>query len=413
MTLRGRTTVELKDVLVGEVWLCSGQSNMEKNLGPHRGQQPTDNYAAEIAAADHPLLRLFQMPRYGKLAEGDNLSRRWLVCSPDVVDAIQFSAAGYYFGRELLARLNVPIGMIHSSRGGTRIELWTSPEGFAAVPSLADFARAARNGETFDGSDLSSLHKSMIQPLAPFALRGFLWYQGEANLLKNDFEIYTDKTHALLNGWRRLWRLPDAAFYSVQLSPYTYSLRKKPEPLSTNALPYFWEAQNAAAQLPHTGIAIINDIVPHPSDAHPTNKKDVGLRLANLALADTYGFTAVATHGPRFKAFSVEGETAVLSLDFTGRLASRNGQKLVGFTLAAADRKFVPADAIIRDGKIFVSTPEISTPVAVRYGWHESEPGNLTDATGLPSAAFRTDRWEIIWRRPAAPEDVAPKSNPK
>lgn len=412
MTLRGRNTVELNDVLVGEVWLCSGQSNMEKNLGPRRGQQPTDYHAEEIAAANHPLLRLFQMPRHGKLAEDDHLSRRWLICTPDVIDAVQFSAAGYFFGRELLAKLNVPVGLIHSSLGGTRIELWTTPAGFASVPALAEFASAAREGKNFDGAALSSLHRSMIEPFAPFALRGFLWYQGEANLLKNDFAIYTDKTHALIHGWRQRWRLPDAPFYSVQLAPHTYSLRKKPEPLSTEALPLFWEAQNAAALLPHTGIVITNDLAPDPSDVHPTNKKDVGLRLAHLALADTYGLSDIPTRGPRYKTLSVEGNTATLAFEFTRPLTTRDGQPPTGFTLAGADQKFVPAAAVIRDDKIHVSSPEISAPIAVRYGWHETKPGNLTDTTGLPSPAFRTDAWEVVWSRPATPDDVAPKSAP-
>jgi sialate O-acetylesterase len=412
LTLRGQNTVTIADVLVGEVWLCSGQSNMEKNLGPRRGQQPTDHHAEEIAAAHHPLLRLFQMPRHGKLAAGDTLSNRWLPCSPDVVDAVQFSALGYFFGRELKNTLNVPVGIIHSSVGGTRIELWTPPEGFASVPALADFARAAQARQNFDGAALSSLHHSMIAPLVPFALRGFLWYQGESNLMKNDFAIYTDKTIALVNGWRLLWNLPAAPFYSVQLAPHTYSLRKKPEPLSPEALPLFCEAQNAATRLPHTGIAITNDLAPDPSDIHPTNKKDVGLRLARLALAETYGIAGIATHGPRYQSFSVVGKTAVLSFAVTRPLAAREGRKLTGFTIAAADQNFFPAVATLDGDTVRVSAPEVPKPVAVRYGWHETNPGNLTDASGLPSPAFRTDTWEVMWRRPATPEDVAPKKQP-
>jgi sialate O-acetylesterase len=409
MTLRGRNTVTISDVLVGEVWLCSGQSNMEKNLGPRRGQLPTDNHAEEIAAAHHPLLRLFQMPRHGKPAAGDTLSNHWLPCTPDVVDAVQFSALGYFFGRELKNTLSVPVGIIHSSVGGTRIELWTSPDGFASVPALADFARAAQARQNFDGAAVSSLYHSMIAPLAPFALRGFLWYQGESNLMKNDFAVYTDKTVALINGWRQLWQLPAAPFYAVQLAPHTYSLRKKPEPLSPAALPLFWEAQNAAALLPHSGIVVINDLAPNPSDIHPTNKKDVGLRLARLALTQAYGLKGITAHGPRFKSLSVVGKTAVLSFAATRPLAVRDGQKLTGFAIAAADQKFFPAVATLDGDTVHVSATEVSTPVAVRYGWHETEPGNLTDASGLPSPAFRTDNWEIDWRRPATPDDVAPK----
>jgi sialate O-acetylesterase len=412
MTLRGPNTVELRDVLVGEVWLCSGQSNMEKNMGPRQGQKPCDNHAVEIAAANHPTLRLFQMPRNGKPAEGDTRSLRWLPCSPEVVDAVKFSATGYYYGRELKDRLKVPVGMIHSSVGGTRIELWTTAEGFASVPSLRDFAKAAKEGKSFDGASLSSLHNSMVKPLAPFALRGFLWYQGESNLMKNDFAIYTQKTQALINGWRGLWKLPEAPFYSVQLAPHTYSLRKKPEPLSPEALPLFWEAQNAAAILPHTGVSVTNDIAPDPSDIHPTNKKDVGLRLAYLALAKTYGLNDVSAQGPTYKSLTTKGKSIELALNHTGRLSARKGETLTGFSIAGSDKKFFPAEASFVDGKIHVSSPEVKSPLAVRYGWHETEPGNLTDASALPSPAFRTDTWDIIWSRPATAEDIVPKPTP-
>jgi sialate O-acetylesterase len=230
--------------------------------------------------------------------------------------------------------------------------------------------------------------------------------------MKNDFAIYTDKTIALINGWRQLWNLPAAPFLMVQLAPHTYSLRKKPDPLSPSALPLFWEAQNAAARQPHTGIALTNDLAPDPADIHPTNKKDVGLRLARLALAQTYGRADITPHGPRYQSFSVVGKSAVLAFAATRPLAVRDGRKLTGFTVAAADQNFFPAEATLDGDTVRVSAPEVSKPAAVRYGWHETNPGNLTDASGLPSPAFRTDTWEVMWRRPATPEDVAPKSAP-
>ncbi|MEY4488177.1 MAG: hypothetical protein RIQ79_685, partial [Verrucomicrobiota bacterium] len=296
LVVTASNTLTFTDVLVGEVWLCSGQSNMEKPVGVRSGQQPCDNATAELAAADHPLLRLYQFPRNGKAAEGDS-TLRWLACTPETLDKTHFSAAGYYFGRELLRELKVPVGLIHSSVGGTRIEPWTPPEAYANIPVLADVAAAVAADQPYKKVKVGGLYASMIRPLAPYTLRGFIWYQGESNLMLNDTPVYADKMRALIEGWRGVWGQPEAAFYHVQLAPYAYSKRKPPDRLTVEALPYFWEAQDRSLAIPHTGQAVINDTVTRYGDIHPTDKLDVGQRLARAALRQTYGRTALVTTG--------------------------------------------------------------------------------------------------------------------
>ena len=397
-------TITLSDVLVGEVWFCSGQSNMEKQIGARSGQKPCDNHESEIAAADHPLLRLYQFPRNGKPAEGD-ATLRWLPCSPDTVARTNFSAAAYYFGRELQRELKVPVGLIHSSVGGTRIEAWTPPEAYAATPSLADIASHPGNAKTRIGG----LYASMVQPLVPYTLRGWLWYQGESNLMTRDFASYTEKMEVMVGAWRGAWAQPDAPFYFVQLAPYTYSARKQAEPLSAEALPLFWEAQTAAAtRIRNAGSVVITDTASDVRDIHPTNKRDVGERLARLALANTYRLTQIATSGPILRSATPRGDELVLSFDHATGLASRDGKPLNSFAVAGEDRVFVPATARIEGEVVIVSSSSVPAPVAVRLAFHERGNSNLVNAAGLPASPARSDTWPVDPTRPATPADLAP-----
>jgi sialate O-acetylesterase len=297
LTVRGEDTLTFSDVLVGEVWLCSGQSNMEKPLGEQSGQKPTDNHEKEIREANYPQLRLFQMPQFGKPTP-DVLGLRWVPCSPQTVESTRFSAAGYFFGRELLRELNVPLGIIHSSFGGTMIEAWIPPEAFALEPELRD-ATKARYPAWVEGVQATELYQSMIAPLAPYTLRGFLWYQGEANCMNGDGAIYTAKMRALIAGWRAAWDNPAAPFYYVQLAPFNYSAWETfPKKLTPQALSLFREAQTRALEIPHTGMVVTTDLAGSGKDIHPTNKRDVGVRLARLAMADTYRRSDVIGQSP-------------------------------------------------------------------------------------------------------------------
>lgn len=402
LVVSGTNELRFNDVLVGEVWLCSGQSNMEKPLGERSGQRPTDDAEREIRKADHPLIRVFQMPRGGRAQQND-LTMRWHPCTSEVVSQMSFSAVAYYFGRELQEKLDVPVGLIHSSIGGTRIEAWTPPEAFQGIAGLEDIAKAAAGDRKFGDLRIGGLYDPMIRPLAPYSLRGFLWYQGESNLMADDGLIYTDKMRALIAGWRSAWKLPDAPFYFVQLAPHTYSARKLPKPYSAEALPLFWEAQTKALSIPNTGMAVITDTVAQLGDIHPTNKKDVGDRLARLALARTYGLKEVVDSGPVFKEMRVQGDKVALSFEEAKGLRTKDRKAPGEFTIAGEDRFFHPAEASIRNGYVIARSKEVSKPVAVRFAWNERANPNLVNSAGLPARSFRTDDWPVRIHHAADP----------
>jgi len=424
LTASGSSTVRLEDVMVGEVWLCSGQSNMEMGIGMVR------NANEEIAAADYPGIRLLKVTRKWSPEPQADIEGEWKPCSPKTVAEggwSGFSAAAYFFGRELHKKLGVPIGLIDASWGGTRIESWTPPEGFAAVPAmkqeynlieLADphaashkkrleqvlqdtegWLAKARESLTqctlvppmpaypeellapHDVQNRTALYNGMIHPLRPFALRGAIWYQGESN--STEGKLYTERMRALIGGWRTLWGEGDFPFYFVQVAPWTYGYR--PEVLGE-----FWEAQAAAQAIPNVGMTVINDIG-DLKDIHPKNKQEVGRRLALWALAKTYGQQDLVYSGPTFKAMSVEGDKIRLSFDnLGGGLASRDGKPLTWFEIIdAEDGGFVKADAQIDGSAVVLSAPGVKHPVAMRFAWSMLAEPNLMNAEGLPAGAFR------------------------
>jgi sialate O-acetylesterase len=409
LTVRGNNVITFQDVLVGEVWFCSGQSNMEKPLGARSGQIPTDGFEAELKRADCPTLRLFQVPRYSKPKAGDG-SLAWTACTGEALTKTTFSAAAYYFGRELVRELGVPIGLIHSSYGGTRIETWMPPEAFANDPELRDLAGQPYSAMA-KGVQSTDLYKTMVAPYVPFALRGFLWYQGESNVLNADHLIYVNKMRALITSWRQAWGEPDAPFYFAQLAPYTYSKRTGMEkPLTTLALPALWEAQLRSLEIPHTGMVATTDLTSDVRDIHPTNKRDVGLRLAKLALAETYGRKLLA-QSPRFLAVKPAASADKLQVSFAygDGLKGRDGQPLTGFEVAGEDRTFQPATAEVSGDHVLVTSPQVSRPVAVRYAWTETSMPNLVNSAGLPALPFRSDNWPLVLEAPKAPSPPASK----
>lgn len=404
LTVCGNNTLTFSDVLVGEVWFCSGQSNMEKQLGPRKGQKPTDDYEEATRQADHPLLRLYQVPHFSKPSE-KMLGLRWVACTPETVTTTEFSAAGYYFGVELLRELDVPIGLIHSSYGGTMIEAWTPAEAFKRIPELAPLLEKKYQAWV-KGVQATELFESMVAPYIPYTLRGFVWYQGESNLMAGDTAIYTLKLRTLIESWRSLWKTPDAPFYYVLLAPFRYSTRDKdPARLTDEGLPLFWEAQTAVAKtVPYAGFISTTDIGNY-KDIHPTNKRDVGLRLAHIALADTYGKTNTIPQSPQFA--SMEISAGKISVKFSPQgsgLKSRDGKPLDSFLVAGEDRKFVPAEAnLVETNTVVISSSTVTKPVAVRFAWTESANPNLVNSAGLPAIPFRTDNWPINYERPAPP----------
>jgi sialate O-acetylesterase len=383
LTVAGTSQESRNDILVGEVWICSGQSNMQMDVNG------SNNAAEEKAAAKHPQIRHITISRVpAATPQTDVAAGGWQVCTPETVGG--FTAAGYFFGRHLQQTLNVPIGLIGSNWGGTRIEPWTPPVGFQQVPALKDIADKL---DTFPSKDANgnvnhqsplALYNSMIHPLLPYAIRGAIWYQGESN--NGEGMLYFEKMKALIGGWRTVWGNPDLAFYFVQLAPYRYGG-------DPTKLAGIWEAQTATLSVPHTGMAVTVDIS-NLADIHPKNKQDVGKRLALWALAQDYGQANLVYSGPLYKLLQVEGNKIRLSFDHVGGgLVSRDGQPLTRFTIAGEDQKFVEAKAEIDGKTVVVQADAVAKPVAVRFGWHQESEPNLSNKEGLPASPFRTDKW--------------------
>ena len=425
LAVSGSSRVEFEDVMVGEVWLCSGQSNMEMGIGGVKDGK------AEVAAANFPNIRLLMVPNRWTPEPQSDMEGNWKVCTPQTVAEggwNGFSAAGYFFGRELHKELGVAVGLVDSTWGGTRIESWTPPEGFASVPALQhDYelvelgdprtaahqkrleqtlseterwvtsARQALTSKTLvppmptypaellpphDLQNPTALYNGMIHPLHPFAIRGAIWYQGESN--SGEGKLYTERMKALVGGWRQLWEEGEFPFYFVQIAPYNYGGNGE-------RIGEFWEAQALAAEsIPNCGMAVINDIG-NLKDIHPANKQEVGRRLALWALAKTYDRKDIVYSGPTFKDMAIEGDKLRLSFDHVaGGLSSRDGQPLTWFEIIDADEgPFVKANARIDGQSVVLSSPEMKHPVAMRFAWNMLAEPNLVNSAGLPAGAFR------------------------
>ena len=394
LKISGANQLTLTNILVGEVWLCSGQSNMEKPIGTRPGQKPTQNYLQELADGNQPQIRLFCVKPVKSDEPLKEVKTIWHVCSSNSLEETKFSAVAYFFAREIQKELNVPIGLVESSWGGTRIEPWTPPVGFESVPAVRDLQFYTPPTNKPANTRPMVIYNAMIAPLVPFAVRGALWYQGESNLMDDhpDGEVYVSKMEALISGWRKLWAQQHFPFYYVEIAPFHYFHSTKPRVPYADALPEFWEAQTHALRIPDTGMAVITDLVDNLNDIHPTRKKEVGQRLALLALSKTYGEHQVVCEGPSFKSVKFGQGRAVVSFSHAdGGLVAKGGNALTWFTIAGADRKFVEAEAKIDGSKVIVSAAGVSEPKAVRFAWSEAAQPNLFNAAGLPANPFRTD----------------------
>jgi sialate O-acetylesterase len=423
LTISGKkNTVVLKDVVVGEVWLCSGQSNMEFPVGD--SGMSVMNAAQEIAGADFPLIRQLKVPRSWNAQPQDAFKAEWTVCSPQT--AGRFTAVGYFFARDLHKNLRVPIGLLNSSFGGTPIEAWLSektlhsdPAGASVVTrraqviaawpkTVADYRAAveAWDKQAADakrtGAPLTTprprqpvgpghpympvtVYNGMIHPLAPYAIRGGIWYQGEANADAGQAAEYSGLLKALIGQWRSEWREGDFPFYFVQLPNFKGS---GTDPTSWAA---FREAQARALSVPNTGMVVTIDIG-DPKNIHPKDKQDVGHRIALVALTQTYKQDVGEYSGPSLKDAQRVAGGLVLQFDHASGMSARNGA-LTGFQIAGADHKFFPTNAAIEGKNIRVSSPEAPLPEAVRYAWENSPIASLFNGANLPASPFRTDSW--------------------
>jgi sialate O-acetylesterase len=420
ITIQGSNTIEIKDVLVGEVWLCSGQSNMEWTVAISAKPQE------EIAAAKHPLIRHIKIPLVQSNVPLDHFASTWQVCSPET--AANFTACGYYMARHLQKELDVPVGLVNSSWGGTRIEPWTPPVGFERVESLqwihqsvigrtpgtpsyrerlSAYLRAIEEWTvkakasvdkneilapspsypaelTPYGSnqDPTMLYNGMIHALVGFPIRGAIWYQGESN--HEEGMLYLEKMKALIQGWRTLWGQGDFPFYYVQIAPFRYGDR------DPAMLARFWEAQAAAQSIPKTGMVVINDIATI-DDIHPPNKQDVGYRLALLALRNDYGRKDLVANSPEVEAVEPMGNRLKVRFKNTGgSLKTRDGKSPSHFEIiGAGSGGFQVATATIEGDAVVLTSERVAAPVAFRYAWNMLAEPNLAGSTGLPVGACR------------------------
>ena len=411
MKIAGENTITVNNVLVGEVWICSGQSNMEWTLAK------AANGAEAIAAANDPQLRLLTVPRAAKDEPQSEAAVKWTECTPATVPG--FSAVGYFFGRDLRKALKVPVGLINSSVGGTPAEAWTDLKTLESNPELKiivenqakalaafdpvkleeqnkkikekfqqDAEKAQAEGKPKPpGPRLASapkenirrpcgLYNAMIAPLQPYAIAGAIWYQGESNN-SNPLQ-YQTLFPAMIANWRTVWNQGAFPFLFVQIAPY-----KDMKPEIREAQLFSWK------KTPGTAMAVITD-VGDANNIHPTKKEPVGGRLALAARALAYG-AAIEYSGPVYDSKTINGGNVVLSFKHVGQgLLAKDGE-LKGFTIAGADNQFVPAEAKIVGSTVVVSSPNVAAPVEVRYGWANVPDVNLFNKEGLPATPFRTD----------------------
>ena len=434
ITIKGAKTKILHDVMIGEVWLCSGQSNMKMTLGKLAtvGSSRTER---DIVRADFPRIRQFSVGKQAAVAPVEDCEGEWLVCSPQT--AGEFTAAGFYFGRELRQELNVPIGLILSAWGGTRIEAWTGDDYALSIPAVqalkTELDQAAKQYEEHESEQRyrekmedwqqrvekaeaeerktpkrpkmaanpkyghqnypGNLYRGMIEPLVPYAIRGAIWYQGERNAKTvKDAILYRNLLSTMIANWRDVWGKGAFPFYFVQLPNYK---QPQTQPVEDTAWAFIREIfMEVSKTVPNTGMVITIDIG-EKDNIHPTNKQDVGKRLALMALSKTYGKDVIAS-GPVYKSMHTDGREIIVRFEHVGSgLIAKDGESLKTFAIAGKDRKFVWADARIVGDSVGVMSDEIDEPVALRYAWADNPEGcNLYNKEGLPASPFRTDAWE-------------------
>ncbi|WP_379008933.1 sialate O-acetylesterase [Parapedobacter sp. GCM10030251] len=374
---RGKNTIELTNVLIGEVWICSGQSNMAMN-----GTSGLTDIQQELPRADRNDIRFFKIPRTSTSDRQDDCQANWTVC--DSVTLNTFSAVGYFFGKRLADTLGVPIGLIEAAWGGTSAEVWTPAHAISKSPLLKNNAEKitpsdhwpTKPGLAFNG---------MIAPLTPFKIAGTIWYQGENNVGPYSSD-YDSLLTTLIHTWRSEWQ-HDFPFYLVQIAPYRY-----PVPLSAALLR---EAQTNVLSLPNTAMVLTTDLVADTTDVHPTNKKDVGMRLANVALAQHYGLRQITHQHPIYKHVSIDQDSIFVAFDH-----AENGLDIVNpsehhFLIAGKDRVFHKAQVKVRGNVLVFWNAGIKNPVAVRYGFDNTATASLFNKAGMPAIPFRTDRWPV------------------
>jgi len=417
MSIKGKNTVVLKNVLVGEVWICSGQSNMEWALWRSTGGEEAS------AASTNDQLRIFNVPHNVQMKPVDNVNAKWILSEPKATKTI--SAVGYWFMSKLQKELNVPVGFINVAFGGTVIESWMSQEALNAMPLKDKNMDLVTMKAEYDKRELelkpirdawekavdscktnklpapprpsvlpsefkgaTTIYNGEICPIVPFAVKGIAWYQGESNAYINRAETYYDLLPAMIKLWRNDWKRDDLPFIIIQITP-----NRKPQtnPNEKSGIAILQEAQLKTVQKTlHTALVITMDVA--ESDVHYKNKEPIGERTMKAALNLAYGKT-MEYCGPIYKSMKIDGENVRLEFSHVESGLIQKGETLKGFVLAGSDQKFFFADAQIIGNSVIVSCKDVPQPVAVRYGWADFPAVNLFNKEGIPASPFRTDDW--------------------
>jgi sialate O-acetylesterase len=376
ITIKGNNEIVLEDVLIGEVWVCSGQSNMEWSA-----DQGLTESKEEAPNANNKNIRLFYVSKSTSEYPQENVDGHWMVCSPE--EMIHFSAIGYFYGKNLEAALHTPIGLINSNWGGTPAETWTPKEIVMQSDALIEAAKK-QNVTPWWSHRIGDTFNAMIAPLTNFSIAGVIWYQGESNT--GTYYTYEELFTKMIGSWRAKWNA-NFPFYFVQIAPFHYE--------ANNIGALLRETQTGSSQYPNTGMVVVSDLVPDTNNIHPTLKKEVANRLAKLALKKTYKKIETVVEGPQYVSHHIEKDKIAIELNNIGSGLICKDKELSNFEIAAEDRVFYPAVAKIVADKIIVSNKNISKPVAVRYAFKNTAIGNVFNKEGLPLNLFRTDAWTM------------------
>jgi sialate O-acetylesterase len=376
ITLQGRNKIVLENILIGEVWVCGGQSNMEWDY--NHGILGVKEDFDKVSKLN---IRFFNVPRVTSKTPQDDCTGSWTACDSNTLKS--FSAVGYYFGKYLNQNLNIPIGLISSNWGGTPAEIWTPADLIENSTILKDAANL-RKPNPWSPVGSGCAYNAMIYPIANYHIAGAVWYQGEAN--RETSSSYAQLMDAMISAWRKAWN-KDFPFYYVQIAPFKYDKH--------NVGALLREAQTKNLAIKNTGMVVISDLVKDTLNIHPPDKNGVGLRLANMALVETYDLKIATYKSPLLRSFTVQGDKAVIDFDNAESGLVINGEKPKELFIAGTDHVYYPAMIKIKKNKIWVSCKQVKNPVAVRYQFSNAGIGNLFSKCGLPVAPFRTDDWEV------------------
>lgn len=373
--IKGSDEVLLKNVMIGEVWICSGQSNME--WSPDHNLL---NAEEEVRNSLHPDIRLFHVKKMASETPQNNCFARWEECAPATMHS--FSSVGYFFARQLQQNLNVPIGIIEVAWGGTAAEVWVKADLVESDPLMQACAEKLKTYDWWP-SEPGVVYNAMIAPLVPYRIAGAIWYQGESNA--DNAESYRKLFRTLIESWRQAFS-NNFPFYYVQIAPFSYE--------STSHSTMIREIQTQSMDIPKTGMVVVSDLVDDVKNIHPRNKQDVGKRLASWALGENYGVKGLAYKHPLYQSMNVEKSKVRIQFVNVSNGLKSVGDEISCFEIAGDDHIFKPAKVRIDGNTLLVWSKEIKTPVAVRFSWSNDAIGSLFSKEGLPVVPFRTDDWK-------------------